>query len=487
MLRLLTSSEAHRLRGFFRETGYGDAGFGEVFGVSELPLPTRSNLPSLLDCTREPTTLNLLLRWFFLGVPVAASIAECSLPDWLLPLCARCGLLRAEEGELLSDVSILPLDDLLVTADALRRLSSQERFDHVLTVNPTARHLLNFTIRRPCPDTLDLCGGCGVQALAAARHSERIVATDLNPRAMEFAQFNAALNGLDNIQCLAGDGFAPVAGRTFDLIVCNPPFILSPTTEFLCRENRLPYDAFCRQLIKAAPAFLKPGGYYQMICEWVQIEGESWQDRLSEWFEGTGCDAWVLKANTELPANYARNRIEETQLEGGTGDETNFDKWMDYYRHGRVVGIHGGMMAMRRRDGDNWIRFGDLSAGVSGPFGDAVVEVFASEDLLHACRDDGALLQARLRLAERVRLEESCRLADGIWQTESIRLQRTGPLPETFGLDGILADVLARFDGNRTIDAILHDVAAERGVEPARMQPGLLDFFRTLMKSGFLR
>ena len=70
--------------------------------------------------------------------------------------------------------------------------------------------------------------GCGIQALLAAKHSERVVATDVNPRALAFAAFNAALNGIDKIEFRLGDGFAPVEGESFDLIVSNPPYVISP-------------------------------------------------------------------------------------------------------------------------------------------------------------------------------------------------------------------------------------------------------------------
>src|SRR5438270_327403 len=75
---------------------------------------------------------------------------------------------------------------------------------------------------------LDVGTGSGVQALLAARHAREVVATDVNPRALAYAELNAALNGFTNLECRAGSMFEPVAGETFDLITCNAPFVVSP-------------------------------------------------------------------------------------------------------------------------------------------------------------------------------------------------------------------------------------------------------------------
>ncbi len=77
---------------------------------------------------------------------------------------------------------------------------------------------------------LDLGTGSGVLGLRGASHCDRVTAVDINPRALMFAGFNAHLNFVDNIELLEGSWFEPVAGRRFDLIVSNPPYVVSPVT-----------------------------------------------------------------------------------------------------------------------------------------------------------------------------------------------------------------------------------------------------------------
>jgi release factor glutamine methyltransferase len=79
-------------------------------------------------------------------------------------------------------------------------------------------------------DVLDLCAGSGILGLTAARLGAQATAVDLSRRAVLNARLNARLNRLP-LTVLRGDLFAPVAGRRFDLIVSNPPYIPAPPDE----------------------------------------------------------------------------------------------------------------------------------------------------------------------------------------------------------------------------------------------------------------
>ena len=58
--------------------------------------------------------------------------------------------------------------------------------------------------------SLDLGCGSGVLALLLAAQSDRVIATDLNPRAIELTELNAQLNGIVNVECRQGSLFDPV-------------------------------------------------------------------------------------------------------------------------------------------------------------------------------------------------------------------------------------------------------------------------------------
>ncbi len=78
--------------------------------------------------------------------------------------------------------------------------------------------------------------GCSTSAPAAAsrrctpsRHADAVVATDLSGRALAFARLNLALNGV-RADLRQGDLLEPARGERFDLVVSNPPFVITPRT-----------------------------------------------------------------------------------------------------------------------------------------------------------------------------------------------------------------------------------------------------------------
>lgn len=74
-------------------------------------------------------------------------------------------------------------------------------------------------------DVLDLGCGYGPIGLAAARLAPRghVTMLDVNERAVALANENAALNGITNAKAVQSDLYEAVHGRTFDVILSNPP------------------------------------------------------------------------------------------------------------------------------------------------------------------------------------------------------------------------------------------------------------------------
>jgi release factor glutamine methyltransferase len=74
---------------------------------------------------------------------------------------------------------------------------------------------------------VDLGTGSGAIALALAseRPGWQVTATDLSGAALAVARGNAASHGLARVEFLQGSWFEPLAGRRFDLVVSNPPYI----------------------------------------------------------------------------------------------------------------------------------------------------------------------------------------------------------------------------------------------------------------------
>lgn len=142
----------------------------------------------------------------------------------------------------------------------------------------------------PNPHVLELCAGSGCVAISLATRlpGSRVVATDISPEALAVAQRNIAPHGLeDRIVLGQGDLFEPVrslaAGRPFDLIVSNPPYIPSERIPAMGRhvaehEPRLALDGGPdgldphRRILGEAAEFLAPGGRVFLEHEYNQGE-----------------------------------------------------------------------------------------------------------------------------------------------------------------------------------------------------------------------
>lgn len=119
---------------------------------------------------------------------------------------------------------------------------------------------------RPADRVLDVFTGSGIQAITAAvGGAAEVLAIDVSRAAMLSVVVNSRLNGV-NVRPLRGELFQPVAGRRFDLILANPPFVPSAAEPGRVRgaaraweggaDGRRLLDPFLREL----PDHLAPGG-----------------------------------------------------------------------------------------------------------------------------------------------------------------------------------------------------------------------------------
>jgi hypothetical protein len=231
------------------------------------------------------------------------------------------------------------------------------REDHVLGVGGASHTLSSIMMRNRVRTALDLGTGCGIQALHAARQADLVVATDISARALLFAEFNAVLNGVDNIRFRRGSLFEPVAGESFDHIVSNPPFVITPRAagvpEYEYRDGGLTGDAIVEAVVRGVRDRLNPGGVAQFLGNWEYRGEQEAFDRVREWLgdeRGQGAlDAWFVERELQDAPQYAETWIRDGGTRPGTEDfERLTDAWLDDFaaRDVRYVGF--GYVTLRR-------------------------------------------------------------------------------------------------------------------------------------------
>src|SRR5207302_10378334 len=146
----------------------------------------------------------------------------------------------------------------------------------------------------------------------------------------------AALDGLD-WELLHGDLTRPVAGRRFDLVVSNPPFVVGPgTATHTYRDSGRPGDAVSAELAAAAPGLLTEGGTIQYLANWLHVAGEDWTQRVAGWVAGTALDAWIIQGEATDPVSYVQLWLADAAQ---AGDVRHTVEWLDWFDAQKVEAV----------------------------------------------------------------------------------------------------------------------------------------------------
>jgi len=485
-LSAANQGDYRRIRDVLAQANYTEQGVCGVLGIENLSRLREKKLPALLRRTGGGTPLETLARLFVLGQPAEGNAAQRAIAPMTLDEWREIGLIELQNSLVVASVQLRCCQDFVFAYDFARRGRGGLRQDYVMGVSPSSVVLAGMTVRKKNSATLDLGSGCGIQAILAASHSERVVGIDCNPRAIAVARFNANLNGISNVEFREGDMFEPVRGETFDLIVSNPPFIISPENRHFFLNSGLEGDEICRRIVKAAPQFLNERGYCILNANWAVIENEDWRGRLKGWLEGTHCDGLVITQDTRDLGEYAAGLIEV-----GNNEEAEFmrifDQWMEYYSKLRITGIGQGVIVMRRATGRlNWFAVESSPANMAYPSGDDVTLLVDLRTFLHSLPAEKDFLDAHLKLAANVRLDQVCEATNGAWHAASGRLRRVGGLEFSGVLDGASAAALAQWDGTRPLKECLRNLAVELKTDFDAFAPSALPIIRRLVEQGFL-
>jgi SAM-dependent methyltransferase len=475
------------MREVFARANYTDEGLLETLGPISLPSRTGRDLPHFLRLTRQGRPLDTLIRLFLFGVPMDADTAGQVLEPVPLDRWVRAGLLEVHNGLAAAPIKIMSFRGVLLVVDQPDRPDAAAQEEMVMGITACTVALADFTVRRPVSRTLDLGTGSGIQAFLAARHSRQVWATDRGPRCLNYALFNARLNNISNVEFLEGDTFEPVPNQRFDLVLFNTPFAITPSFRYLYRDSGLEGDQYCRRIVREAPQYLEEGGFCQITCDWIHPAGQDWKDRLARWFEGTGCEVWVMRTDTHDAGDYAQMWVRDTEYGSAQEAARLYEEWVSYYDRQGIEAISSGVIALRRSNRpSHWVRIEDAPEKMSGRVGDYVALGFELCDFLEAMRDDRKLLSECIRLSPELRLNQQCEWAEGTWHIVSAQLRLTRGLQFVGNVDRNAVRLISRLDGRRPLREALAELASAAGADLDKITPDCLTLVRQLIEHGFL-
>ena len=221
----------------------------------------------------EPAAV--VVRLFMLHDPVTPVEATSALGD--LAVLRDAGLVEDSTEGLVSPVQLALAADIPCFGDPP---SSDP--DAVMPLGGATLELVRAVLPRSSKTALDVGCGAGAVALHLARRATRVVATDIHPRAIFWARFNAALNQADTIDFRCGDLFEPVCGERFDRIAAHPPFVAVADGDAYSRfvHGGPRGDELAMRLIEGARAHLADNGRLVMVADWPLDGGDPVDKRM---------------------------------------------------------------------------------------------------------------------------------------------------------------------------------------------------------------
>lgn len=542
----LTAKQASLLRADLAQSGWGVESVEALLGpVAAAALQRELRAPALRVVRRALAAgagdvagykVAVLTALFMLGEPVGAAALETALPRTGVAGALAIGLvvptqsasgeqryapavdLRPHEAEdAHGSVRWWVASDLgeLVTGQALAP-------DHVLGIGRAGLTLAALTPRKPVETALDLGVGCGIQTLYLLRHVRQVVATDISTRALEFTAFNVALAGVDSarVQLRQGNLLEPVAGQRFDLIVSNPPFVITPPS---VRQAGLPLMEYrdaggpiLPALVRGLEDHLNPDGVAVMLGNWEHREGTSWRTSVNQWI-GKSLDAWIIQREVQDPVEYAAMWLRDgglTPERSGVAFENALAAWQEDFDSRQVSGVgmgylvfHAPSVAANSGPGgtalegqtapeepasdaaapgavvEPWRVLEEVPTSGQGALGEHVAQVIAAHEALRGL-DDAQVAALKLRTASGLSKEEALTptpvpTAPVIRQAEGFGRVIAVGMPE-------VALLSASDEGLLTVAQIAAAVASLTSEDPAAVLADMVAATRTFAHAGMV-
>lgn len=345
---------------------------------------------------REPAAY--AYRMLSLRDPVSETEAAEALGSTIATDLCNVGLLfRPERGQVVSAFDLQLIKGLFILCDDLANSDNV-----VFGAGPGTRALCRAIPQRPAAgDALDLGCGAGTVALWAARYARRVLATDINPRALVFVEINAAINGISNVETRMSDLFEGVSGRSFHLITAQLPFVpdLGIATSARWRFGGPRGNELALRAISEMPPHLAADG--RSLSVFLQPINSALDDPRREIERRSAEDMrTLLLLGPETDADAFSVRYAATELRRGMDE---FDRAAVQMReHLSSCGIHAlspAICILQQAPPPGWVQTvqfaDDLWRDVSAS---AIERLLASLELLR--QPAGALLRARLRIVK---------------------------------------------------------------------------------------
>ena len=490
-LQMVTTEQFATLREYFSQVGFAEKALRQRLDVRpgmELDLAALSGRPALNPKVSD--SLDAIIHLFVLGDSLAASEVVSLLPPAVWEALSRTqlvGLDPVDPMRCAASVALYPIRDLYIASDRWTNPdhSPRQMFADIVypALTKSAKQFIDYTSYEPCEEFLELCAGTAPAALLASRSSKNVWATDIAERSLNFAKFNAALNGIHNVTFVQGDLFEPLEGRTFDRIAAHPPYVpvLKPAEIFYGGGEV--GEEITKRIIAELPSRLKPGG--RLYCRTLGTErlGHSFENRVREWLgeKHQEFDVGLFVVQNLEPRQFA---IEETLKKNGGMAE--LAQWERQFAKNDVRELVIGIVIIQRHTTQRPAFTIRRTLGKATPAA-AVEWAMRWEAELQT---DGAakrLLHVNPRAASGISITVRHVLREGEISPENFTLSIESPFATDCKVQPWMAMLLPHCDGKTSIADLFELAKQNEWIVPETPPEEFCHLLATLISGGFLQ
>ncbi len=233
--------------------------------------------------------------------------------------------------------------------------------------------------------------------------------------------------------------------------------------------------------MRAAPAHLNPGGWCQVLANWVISTDRPWDERLAEWVS-PDLDALVVQREVLDPAAYVELWLKDAGQHGAADYPQRYDTWLSWFDEQGVEAIGFGWINLR-------------AAGRAAAPGSRRLELLewpydVEQPIAPAIRDWGLADPASVTLDSRLVASEDLVQESvgpvGAEDPATIVLRQQRGLRRARSVDTVEAALVGACDGDLGVGQILDAIAQLLGDDATAARTTYLPVVRELVAQGFL-
>jgi 16S rRNA G966 N2-methylase RsmD len=330
---------------FDERTVAGRLGGNTLFGYARI----REGRTSLTGAVEDANAA--LIRMLVDTEPLDVTLVERLLGGAGLAALEALGVVRRDGASVCGTVLLTPVAGLWMANEIPtwrgRPVAGEVAADIVFpAISDLTREFVACIPDAPGARVAELCAGTGIGALRAmVRGAGEAWATDIGARSVEYARFNAALNGFDAVTCAVSDGWAAFGDETFDIVCAHPPYLPSLVHEFDYRDGGADGEHVSRRVVEGLPRHLRPGGRATLTCALTDRAGAPVEERLQ---------AWLGAAASEFDVTVVvKDEWNTTQAwRSATGQPTgwrDYERWMQHFESLGIESFALSAIELRRR------------------------------------------------------------------------------------------------------------------------------------------